>query len=113
MTEAGQLNRRVTFQQQALDANNDRLGAWTDVVTRDARVQSLKGTEAVQGQRLAGVQPVVIYVRRDTLTKAVDNSYRAVDARDSTIVWDITSKVVSEDLCWVEILATERTGDNA
>jgi hypothetical protein len=111
VTDPGQLTRRVTFQQQGGDG--DSPGAFYDVVSRDARVQPLRGGEAVRGQRLAGQQPVVIYVRRDTVTKRIDNAWRAYDARDATIVWDIQSALVTEDLEWVEVLAIERHGDNA
>lgn len=110
MTMAGQLDRRVTFRQRALDLNGDRLGAFADIVTRDARIQPLKGGEAVQQQRMAGQQPVVISVRRDGVTKLIDNSYEAVDARDATVGWDIQSVIITEDLGWVEVLALQRLG---
>lgn len=110
MTSAGQLARRVTFKRRALDANGDRLGDYTDIVTRDARVQSLKGGEGVQQQRMEGQQPVIITVRRDIATKAIDNSYESEDARDATLGWDIQSVIVTEDLMWVEILALQRRG---
>ena len=106
----GELSRRVTFRQRALDANQDRLGPFSDIVSRAARVQPLRGGEAVQSARLEGQQPVVIYVRRDATTKTIDNSFQAVDARDPTIVWDITSAIISEDLNWVEVLATQHLG---
>jgi hypothetical protein len=106
MSSAGQLSRRVTFQIQGGDG--DSPGGFYDVVTRDARIQPLKGGEAVKADRMAGRQPVVIYVRRDTTTKAIDNSYRAFDARDTEIVWDVQSALVSEDLEWVEVLAVQR-----
>lgn len=111
MTTAGQLNRRVKFSQRALDANGDRLGALTAVVTRDARVQPLKGGETVQASRMAGSQPVIIVVRRDALTKTIDNSFEAEDARNETIKWDIQSTIITEDLKWVEILAVQRKGE--
>lgn len=110
MTEIGQLNRRVVFYQRAEDANGDRLGALTEIVRRDARVQALKGSEAVQQQRLQGEQPVIITVRRDSTTKTIDNTFEAEDARDTTINWDIKSATITEDLQWVEILAIQRVG---
>jgi hypothetical protein len=107
--EAGQLTRRVTFQVQGGDG--DSPGGFYDVVTRDARIQPLRGGETYQGQRMAGQQPVKIFVRRDSVTKSIDNSYRAFDARNTTIRWDIQSTQVSEDLAWVEIWALERLGE--
>lgn len=112
MTHAGQLDRRVQLQRRAETANGVRDGDWATVVTRDARIQPLKGGEAVQAARLAGRQPVVITVYRDSLTKTADNAWRAVDERDATLIWDITSKIVSEDLVWVELLAVQRLGDD-
>ena len=111
MTHAGQLDRKVIFYQRALDENGDRLGALTAVVTRQARVQPLKGGEAVQAQRMAGQQPVIITVRRDGTTKTIDNSFEAEDARDETVKWDVQSTIITEDLQWVEILAVQRRGE--
>lgn len=109
MTRAGQLDRRVVFQQRAL-VGAVRNGDWTAVVTRDARIQPLKGGEAVQAARMSGRQPVIIAVRRDAVTAAIDNSYRAVDARDATQVWDVVSKILTEDRAWVELQAIQRLG---
>lgn len=109
MAEAGQLNRRVTFQVQGGDG--DSPGGFYDVVTRDARVQPLRGGEVYQGQRMAGQQPVKLFVRRDATTKTIDNAWRAYDYRDSTVRWDIQSSQVTEDMRWVEIWALERLGD--
>lgn len=105
---AGQLNRRVTLQQRGLDANGDRLGDWVDVVTRDARIVSLTGGETVKTQRLEGDQPVVIYVRRDSLTKQADNAWRAVDARDASTTWGVTSSIWNRETDEVELLAVQR-----
>jgi len=115
MTEAGDLNRRVTFRRPTTDADGEAAG-WSDVVTRDARIQALKGGENVQASRMAGRQPVIIIVRRDTLTKGIDNAWQAVDAReladspDSATKWDITSRIVTEDLRWVEVQAVQLKG---
>lgn len=107
MTEAGQLDRRVTFRQKAL-VGASRTGDWEDVLSRDARIQPKLGGEAVQAERMAGRQPVIITVRRDSLTKTIDNSWSAKDARDAGVYFDIQSKIVTEDLAWVEFLAVQR-----
>lgn len=115
MTHAGQLDRRVTFRRPTTDADGEAAG-WSDVVTRDARVQPLKGGESVQASRMAGRQPVIITVRRETATKAIDNGWQAVDARalgDSppvTIAWDVTSSILTEDEEWVEVQAVQLKG---
>jgi hypothetical protein len=110
VTRTGQLDRSVTFSQPGLDANGERLGDLAEVCTRDARVQPLKGGEAVQAQRLAGQQPVIITVRCDSLTRTIDNSFEASDAREAAIAWDIQSTILTEDRVWVEILAVQRRG---
>jgi hypothetical protein len=77
---AGELTRRVTFQRRPLD-DFSAAQPWEDGPTRSAKVMPLKGGEGVKQQRLAGEQPVVIVVRRDSGTRAIDNSWRAYDAR--------------------------------
>jgi len=107
---AGDLSRRVRFDRRTLDINGDRLGDWAASVTRDAKVFALKGSEAVQAQRLEGQQPVIITVRRDSVTKTIDNTFRGVDARDTTITWDITSAIWNEADDSIELLAVQRLG---
>jgi head-tail adaptor len=115
VTYAGQMNRKVTFRRQTRDVNGEASG-YEDVVTREARVQPLKGGEGVQASRLAGKQPVVIFVRRDNTTKLIDNGWQAYDTRAAAdsppvyIRWDVTSVIVSEDLKWVEAQAIQHLG---
>lgn len=110
MTDAGQLDRRVVFLQRSADANGSRTGAFVEVVRRNARIAPLKGGESVQAARMAGQQPVIVTVRRDALTAAIDNSYRAQDARAPYGVWNVTSAILTEDRQWVELLAVEYKG---
>ncbi len=115
MTVAGQLSRRVTFRQQTTDTDGEASG-YTDYTTRDARIEPLRGQESVQAARLAGKQPVKITVRRDSVTKHIDNSYQAKDARTASespavvIAWDISSAYASEDLKWMHFEATQLKG---
>lgn len=108
MTAPGQLRRRVQFRRRAADSNGSYTGAWQTVVTRDARVQPKFGGEAVQAARMAGQLPVNITIRRNAETEVIDNSFEARDARDTSIVWDITGATISEDRVWIEVLATQR-----
>lgn len=114
MTDPGELTRKVTFQQQALDSDNQRFGAWTDVVTRQAKIQPLiKGAgagETVVAQRIQGDQPAIIFVRRDSLTKLIDNGYRAIDARNPTLIWNITSVIWNEREDMMEFMGVQRPG---
>lgn len=115
MTQPGQLNRRVSFYRPKVDANLEADG-YDLIVTRDARVEPLRGQESVQASRMAGEQPVKITVYRDSLTKTIDNAWQAKDARAAAesppvvIAWDIYSAIVSEDLQWVICEATQRKG---
>lgn len=111
MTTASDLTRRVIFQQRGSDANGDPLGAWTNGPARWAKVLQLKGGEGVQAQRLEGNQPVIITVRRGPETRSIDNSYRAVDARDPATIWSVTSATWNEADGMMEILAVQRRGD--
>jgi head-tail adaptor len=109
-TEAGELTRKVTFQTRVADANGDKIGAWTAVVTRQAKIVPKVGGEAVQAQRLEGAQPVVIFVRCDSSTKTITAADRAVDARDATVKWGVVSVIWNEAEDMMEFLAIQRPG---
>jgi hypothetical protein len=113
-TPAGARNRRVRLERRALDENGDRAGDWGVVgpTRQSARIKSLTGGEAVQAARLQGSQPVVVFLQPSALNRAIDNSYRLVDAI-SLQIFDITSATVSEDRSDVEVLATAKSGDLA
>lgn len=82
MKNAGRAKDRVSFEQRGVDAHGDRLGAWSVVLTRPAQLQPLRGGEAVMGQRLAGIQPMIISVRSERATRAIDPvNWRAFNAR--------------------------------
>lgn len=126
MKPPAELKDRVTFQRKAVNGDGDRLGAWTDVVTRPAEVRPLKGGEGVQAQRLEGSQPVLIIVRRERLTRDIDNSYRAVDAHEvarrvregqaadqalaAATKWGVTSAIFNRADDTMEFLAVQRRG---
>ena len=116
MTYAGQLDRKVTFRQPAVDPTTQENAGYADAFTRRARVQPLKGGEGVQASRMAGNQPVILFLRRDNWTDQVTNAWQAYDARAATdsppvaIKWDVTSVIHSEDRKWVEVQAIQRLG---
>lgn len=85
-TTAGRLRFRVRF-----DCRMRKDGTyggtetgWVEQFTRWADIVMLKGTEAVMADRLQGLQPALIIVRRDSETLRVDASWRAVEIRDNT-----------------------------
>lgn len=116
MKPPSELRERVTFQRQAADGNGDLVGGWVDVVTRAADVVPLKGGEGVQVQRLEGSQPVIIIVRREALTRTIDNSFRAFDARGpvppaaGATVWGVTSTIFNRADDTIEVMAVQRRG---
>jgi hypothetical protein len=113
MTTAADLRERFRFERRAVDGNGDRLGAWgADAFERSAAPKWLNGGEGVLQQRLAGTQPVILTVRYDSKTRAVDGTWRAVDVRNSPEVrYEIRSKHPAPDPRFIEILAVEVRGD--
>jgi hypothetical protein len=112
------LKDRVLFQQRGLDDNGDRLGPWQAVRSEAedgawaAQIIRLKGGEPVMAQRLQGVQPAIVVVRASTVTRAVDNAWRAIDKRTGQI-HEFTDASETGDRVWIEILTTAKAGDRA
>jgi hypothetical protein len=113
---AGDLIDRVMLQRRGLDDNGDLLGPWENVPSAAedqawaAQIIRLKGGEPVMAQRLQGVQPAVIAVRANLVTRQADNSWRAIDKRTGQ-VHEFTDVSESGDRVWIEILATAKAGD--
>ena len=42
--------------------------------------------------------------------KTIDNAWQAIDAREPTLKWNVTSTIISEDLQWVEVQAVQLKG---
>lgn len=113
MPGAGALTERMTFQRRAENANGHRLGDWETQFSRPAAITYLRGGEQALEQRLQGVQPVVLTVRKESLTEAIDNSWRVIDARDSTRSFDIKSAAPAKDRKFIDILAEMKIGHDA
>lgn len=111
MPGAGQLKDRISFSQRAPDANGVRLGEWGAPLTVWAQLTWLRGGEGVLDQRLAGRQPVVITIREFAAVRSIDNSWRAVNARNLTQVFDIKSAAPSREAGFIDILAEMVRGD--
>lgn len=115
MTGAGQLNRRVTFQQRVpgIDTyGNPTPGNWQDVYTCAARLQPRFGgsltVEAVSQARLSSQQPYNLTIRSCTAARAVKPDWRVVDARDTSRVFSIKTIVdPDERRQWLEMLVVE------
>jgi len=88
----GDLRERVTFQRRATvddGYGNEVAGPWVDQFTVAALVASAPGREEVLAQRLQGVRPIEITVRRSSQTAQVQPDWRAVNARNTTEIYNI------------------------
>jgi Phage head-tail joining protein len=105
---AGLLRETITLQRRALDANGDRLGPWADEFASPARVLHRTVGETVLAQRLAGVQPVEVTLRLNTMSAAVDTDWRFM-----WLGWafEITAVSVDELAAVVTVLAVRSRGD--
>ncbi|ODT82451.1 MAG: hypothetical protein ABS76_07470 [Pelagibacterium sp. SCN 64-44] len=81
----GLLRGRVHLQQRGTGIDpytgQPREGDFATVTTVAAEFIPLKGSEPVIASRLQGVQPYVVRVRSSAATRAVDETWRLVDAR--------------------------------
>lgn len=120
MTQAGQLNRRVTFQQRQNtfdEFGNEIPGDWADIYTCAARLQPKFGgnAESVVASRLASQQPYNLIVRNCVATRAVRSDWQVVDALQaedangaSPRVFDIKTIVNPDERNqWIEMLVVE------
>lgn len=113
MPAIGELRDRYTFQRRAADVVVDGLnrpGGWEGDLTVWAKTQYLKGGEGVQQARLQGLQPVILTIRASTASRAINNAWQAVDARDPTRVFNITGVEMTADRAFIQILATSAKG---
>lgn len=80
-SNAGKMKWRVRFDKQVPieSQGGGALSPWVTQFTRWAEIRPLKGGEDVQGQRLIGTQPALIFVFSDSQTRLVDPSWRAVE----------------------------------
>ena len=84
VTSAGELKFRVRFDMPTsdLDPAGGVLKGWAAQFSRRCAIRPLKGSEPVMAQRLQGVQPLIVVVRRDSQTLAVTPSWRLVELQD-------------------------------
>ena len=80
---AGELRERVRFERrvETTDGYGNTKGQWLPQLTVAARIQPLRGSEAVMASRLQGVQPVLIVIRSSAAARGIAPDWRAVDAR--------------------------------
>jgi head-tail adaptor len=118
MTTAGDLKWRVRFDKPG--SVNDPAGGelndtWEEQFTRAAEIRPLKGSEPVMAQRLNGMQPSLIVVRFDSLTRTIDPSWRVVELLNGADVryYSITSppEDMERERKYITIMAVQGAPD--
>ncbi|MBX5285178.1 head-tail adaptor protein [Rhizobium sp. NLR10a] len=114
MTEikgAGRLRERLHFQRRQLvddGFGNEQAGDWIIVFTTAAELKPLKGSEPVIASRLSGVQPFVIQIRSCSEARGVTTAWRAVDARNPSRIFNITSMAnFDEKNAYLDLMAVQ------
>ena len=108
---AGKLRDRLHFQRRALvddGYGNEQSGDWETQFTADASLVPLRGGETVLAARLSGIQPFVIRIRSNVASREVNTSWRIVDARQPSRVFNIMAIVDPDNKnAWLDITATQ------
>lgn len=112
-TRAGALRELLHFQKRG-DADDGwgnitpGAGDWETQFTAHASLRPLRGSEAVQADRLGGVQPYVATIRQHAAALGVTAAWRVVDARSGRS-FAITSPLADPDgkNAWLECLVRE------
>lgn len=107
---AGELRDRITLQRRATDSNGDALGGWETRFKRATKLLNLRGGEGTLQQRIQGNQPVLLVVRACPDTRAIDNSFRAINHRTRQI-YDLSAASETPDRTWVEVLGVAASGN--
>jgi len=108
---AGKLREKLLFQRRALvddGFGNEVAGDWETQFTAAADLIPLRGGEPVIASRLVGVQPFIVRIRSCSAALAVDPSWRAVDARQASRIFNITAAVDPDNKnAWIDMMATQ------
>lgn len=90
----GKRREKLHFQSRGVvedDYGNEVSGPFATVFTEYAELMPLKGGESVLASRLSGVQPFIIRIPGSTAARDVTTAWRAVDARNPSRIFNITS----------------------
>lgn len=90
-TPAGRLSERLTFQARVIESDGygNTRGDFADEFTVSASVTPRLGGESVLAGRLTGRHLVNIVVRYSPETVMIGTDWRAVDARDTSKIYNI------------------------
>lgn len=110
---SGSLRGRVHFQQRQLEPDpwggDPREGDFATVFTCAAEFIAMRGSETVIASRLQGIQPYIVRVRQSADTRAVDETWRIVDARDTSRVFAIKAPPTdpNQKRAWLDFLVEQ------
>lgn len=107
--ESGSLNERFVFQKRPSTAPvGDGYGNFQSGFEAQFTVWTkrlfLRGGETVIAERLQGRQPAVLTIRASRQAAQITTDWCAVNARDSSEVYNIRSVSLSEDRSFYDIL---------
>lgn len=107
---AGCLREKISFQVKVTspdDYGNEQT-EWQTQFTAAAELIPLKGGEPVIAARLTGVQPYIIRIRSHPAARDVTTAYRAVDARNPSRMFNITSAAnIDQKNAYIDMMATQ------
>lgn len=106
---AGSLNHIVWLQQRATtdDGFGNVESNWVNRFQEPCRLAAKLGGETVFASRVQGTQPYIMTVRGSTRTRAIDGSWRAVNARTGAVYNIKTAVNVDERNALVELLVVQ------
>lgn len=109
---AGELREKVAFdmRQVVVDQYGNERGEFVEQFQRPARIQPLRGGEAVQSARLTGIQPVIIIVRQDVQTILITTDWQVRDVRAGTVYSIQSVANMDEHNAYLDILASTGRG---
>ena len=104
---AGSLNHLCDLQIKTEETDtygNVQVGPWATQFTEPCRLMAKLGGEGVFAGRLQGTQPFIMTVRSSTRTRALNGSWRAVNARTGETYNIKTNVNVDERNGYLELL---------
>lgn len=106
MSRAGRMDQMVAFDAptQVHNGQGGRINGWTQLCVVAANIRYLRGSEPVIAARLSGKQPVVVTVRKSSLTAQITTAFRMRDTRTGA-EYNIRGIVPTADRAAFEITA--------
>lgn len=102
---AGKLRDLVAFEESGEVATDGgiTIGAWTERFQRRVSIESMRGNEVIDAQRLQGVNPLMITVRASADTRSITSAWRIRHVLTG-VYYNIRSVVPKPDREWIELV---------